>query len=80
MKDKEGNEIIEETIINADGTKQVIRKKVVLDKHGNQTIEEESTDSNGYKVTIKTKRGVNGEVIVEEIKVGANGKTVRTIK
>ena len=39
IKDKDGNDIIEETIINSDGTKTTVRKKVFKDKDGNEYTE-----------------------------------------
>lgn len=44
-KDKDGNEIIEEVITNADGTKTVVKKKVFRDKDGNEVTEIETVDA-----------------------------------
>jgi hypothetical protein len=45
VKDKDGRDVIEETIINADGTTTTMRRKVYRDKDGNEIIEEETVDS-----------------------------------
>jgi hypothetical protein len=73
-KDKDGHDMIQETIINSDGSKAVVMRKKYTDSDGNEIIEEEKIDQNGMRIIVKTKKGKNGEDIVEEIRIASDGK------
>ncbi|KAL4510825.1 hypothetical protein ABPG72_004979 [Tetrahymena utriculariae] len=78
IKDKDGNDIIEEITTDENGNKIVKRTKVKKDKDGNDVIEEEIIDQYGNKQIVKTKRikDANGnDVIVKEI-INADGTKV----
>jgi len=73
-KDKDGHDMIQETIINSDGSKAVVMRKKYTDSDGNEITEEEKFDQNGMRIIVKTKKGKNGEDIVEEIRIAPDGK------
>ncbi|EGR29468.1 phage head-tail family protein, putative [Ichthyophthirius multifiliis] len=80
IKDKDGNDIIEEVTTDENGNKVVKRIKVQKDKDGNDVIEEEIVDQFGNKQIIRTKKMKDkdgNEVIVKEI-LNADG-TVTTV-
>ena len=54
-KDKDGNEIIEEEIIDEKGNKTTVKRKVYKDEDGNEVVLEERIDAKGNKI-ITTKR------------------------
>ena len=55
MKDKDGSDIVEETITNADGSKQVVRRKAMKDKDGSDIVEETIVNSDGSKQVVRKK-------------------------
>ena len=70
MKDKNGNEIIEETETDEFGNKKQVRTKKYIDKDGAEVTEKEIIGADGKKKKIKEKRYIDAdgnEVIEEEI-------------
>ena len=65
MKDKDGNEIIVEEIIDQYGNKQVVKRKIVKDANGNDIVIEERIDANGNKIVTTIRKDEFGQEIVE---------------
>lgn len=63
--DKDGNMVVEEEIIGADGVKRIVRKKI--DKDGNEIIEEEIIGKDGKRMIVRKKINADGTIEEEYI-------------
>jgi len=67
-KDRDGKDVIEEDIIDADGKKVKVRTKIYKDADGNEIMEEERVDDQGNKVVIRRVKDKTGKETIDEVR------------
>ena len=77
MKDENGNDIIVQEIINADGTRTIITERI--DEFGNKVITKEIINKDGTKTIFTEKIDANGNKTIIEEKVDKKGKKITKI-